>query len=108
MALVADPELNGHNGMMINGKRSKYVYEKVIDFDLSSLYPSLIRAFNIDTTTQYGRLLIDSITPTKENDPSLAFIDKLTSEDYINLGKEYYGLPSPTDLVRKFINKYNN
>lgn len=104
-AVVADPELNGYNGMMINGKRSKYVYTKVIDFDLSSLYPSIIRAFNIDTTTQYGRLFIDGITPTKENDPALAFIDRLTTKNYINLGKDYYGLPSPTDLARELLNK---
>ena len=106
-AMVADPELNGHNGMLINGKRSKYVYQKVIDFDLSSLYPSIIRTFNIDTTTQYGRLLIDGITPTKENDPAMSYIDKLTSQDYISLGKEYYDLPSPTELARKLLNKQN-
>ena len=102
-AYVADPELNGNNGIMLNGKRSKYVYEKVIDFDLSALYPSIIRAFNIDTTTQYGRLLIDGVEPSKEFDPAFKFIDCLTSKDYINLGKEYYGLPSPTELARKLL-----
>ena len=104
-AIVADPELNGHNGMMINGKRSKYVYQKVIDFDLSSLYPSIIRAFNIDTTTQYGRLFIDGIEPSKDLDPSMDFIDKLTTKNYINLGKEYYGLKSPAELIREYMNR---
>ena len=90
---------------MINGKRSKYMYQKVIDFDLSSLYPSIIRAFNIDTTTQYGRLFIDGIQPSKEFDPALTFIDKLTSDNYIKLGYEYYGLPKATDLMRELINR---
>ena len=103
-AMVADPELNGYNGAMINGKRSKYIYEKVIDFDLSSLYPSIIRTFNIDTTTQYGRLLIDGIVPSKENDPAMNFIDRLTTKNYIELGKDYYNLPSPTDLINDMLN----
>lgn len=104
-ALVADPALNGFNGMLINGKRSKYVYQKVIDYDLSALYPSIIRAFNIDTTTQYGRLLIDGIEPTKEHDPAMGFVDKLTSGNYIRLGHEYYGLPTATELARQLIQK---
>ena len=104
-AVVADPNLNGYNGMLINGKHSKYVYRKVIDMDLSSLYPSIIRAFNIDTTTQYGRLFINNITPSKDYDPAMDFIDRLTTKNYIELGKDYYNMPSVTELARELINR---
>lgn len=91
--------------MLINGKHSKYVYQKVIDMDLSSLYPSIIRAFNIDTTTQYGRLFINNITPSKDYDPAMDFIDRLTTKNYIELGKDYYNMPSVTELARELINR---
>ena len=67
--------------------------------------PSIIRTFNIDTTTQYGRLLIDGIVPSKENDPAMNFIDRLTTKNYIELGKDYYDLPSPTDLINDMLDE---
>lgn len=90
--------------MTINGKQSKFIYEKVIDFDLAALYPSIIRACNIDTTTQYGRLIMNNITPSKENDPAMDFIDKLTTNNHAKLATEYYNAPTITDMARSFIN----
>lgn len=53
-AFVADPNLIQPVGTDLNGLLSKYLFDNVIDFDLSSLYPSIILAFNVDATTQYG------------------------------------------------------
>ena len=52
--VVGDPNLIANVGIELGNILSKYIFDNVIDFDLSSLYPSLILAFNIDATTQIG------------------------------------------------------
>lgn len=101
-AIVADPLLNGYNGIDINGAFSKFVYEFAIDFDYSALYPSNIRAFNIDATTQYGRLTFEGNPPTKEYDMGGDFMDNLECQDPINVGKKWLNLPSTSDLINLF------
>lgn len=91
-AFVASPLLNKALGIMINGMRSKYVFENVIDFDLTSLYPSIILAFNVDATTQIGRI-------ESEDFDSPRFMDDVVSRDYINIGKTYFDLPNITDML---------
>ena len=56
-AFVGDPNLIANVGIELGTILSKYIFDNVVDFDLSSLYPSIILAFNIDPTTQIG--LID-------------------------------------------------
>jgi len=100
-AFVASPLLNDYCGMILNGKPSKYIYQKVIDMDLSQLYPSIIIGYNIDTTTQYGRLFLDGRPPTKEYDPAGDFIDNLECNNPIQLGKKWFNLPSTEELIKK-------
>ena len=33
--VVADPNLNGYNGTIINGSHSRFIYDYVIDYDYS-------------------------------------------------------------------------
>jgi DNA polymerase elongation subunit (family B) len=100
-AVVADPNLNSNVGMELNGRFSQFVFQKVIDFDLSALYPSIIRAFNVDATTQYGRLYIGDIVPSKDYDPAGEFTDHLETKNWIEIGKNWFGLPSTEDLINK-------
>ena len=58
-ALVGNPLNNANNGTLIFGKKSKFVFEYVIDFDFSALYPSIIIAFNISPATMIGKLFVD-------------------------------------------------
>ena len=97
-AFVADPLLNKPLGMILNGSRSKFVFENVIDFDLTSLYPSIILAFNVDATTQIGRI-------ESENFDSPKLMDDIVSRDYINIGSVYFGLPNVTDMLTKLEEK---
>ena len=63
-ALVSDPNLNQHVGVeIIKNSRSMFLYRLVCDQDLSSLYPSIIRAFNLDASTMIGKFFLrdDSI-----------------------------------------------
>jgi hypothetical protein len=89
--VVADPNLNSHLGMKINNKLSKYLFEKVIDFDLTSLYPSIILAFNVDVTTQIGQ-----VTSEYYNIPEL--FDDIVSQDIINIAHKYFHLPNVEEM----------
>jgi len=101
---VADSNLMMNCGASINGLLSKWIWDLIVDFDYSALYPSIIRAFNIDATTQYGRLIFPDSPPTKDFDKGGSFIDKLETKDMIKLCKDFWNFPS----VEEVINKLNN
>jgi DNA polymerase elongation subunit (family B) len=133
---VADPNLNlSDNGVMLNGKRSKFLFEKTADFDFSALYPSIIRAYNLDKNTQVGKFfLIDEHIKNKlvnefgydglfaqsknveadegsdgtSNDLGTTLTDSLMSFDVSKIGQKYFDLPSTEDLIRKIEIKKNN
>jgi len=128
-AFVADPNLNSpDNGIMMNGKPSKFLFENVFDEDFSSLYPSIIRAYNLDKNTQIGKFfLIDEDIKSKlitnygydelfaqstntqaeegsdgsTDDLGPTLVDSLISFDFARIGEKYFSLPSTEDLVRK-------
>lgn len=100
MAYVADPLLNEHNGILINGTRSKFIFDFVIDYDYSALYPSIIRCFNIDANCQYGRLLFKDSPPTKEYDKGGDFMDNLESKNIIKLTNKFIGTPTVEDIFK--------
>lgn len=107
-ALVAIPNLNSHNGMEINGQRSMYLYKYVVDFDLSSLYPSIIISSNIDASTQYGRVLFVNCPPTKEYDRGGEFLDIYETEDLFALGSKFYNLPDGDEWIKLAEEEFKN
>lgn len=55
-AFVSVPENNDNVGLEVfKNQPSKYLWELVCDFDFSALYPSIIRAFNIDSRNIIGK-----------------------------------------------------
>lgn len=105
-ALVGDPLLNGHNGMEINGRKSKYIHENVMDFDFSAMYPNVICSFNIFTSTQYGRIIIpepvyESENPLKQGnyDRGGEFIDNYHTNDLIQTGSRWFNLPTVENMI---------
>lgn len=104
-AIVADPNLNKKIGIEIMGERSRYIHDLVIDFDLSSLYPSIIQAFNISKTTQYGRLIIRLDGPHNYKgdltgrDLGGEVMDDLSSKDYDNIAIKHHGLKTTEQLL---------
>lgn len=86
------------------GNPSKYVHDLVIDYDLSSLYPSIIRAFNIASSSQYGRLIIK--TDGEHNygniegrDLGGELLDDLSSMDFCNIAIKHHGLSKTEDYL---------
>jgi len=133
---VADPNLNlPDNGVILNGKPSKFLFEKTADFDFSALYPSIIRAFNLDKNTQVGKFfMIDEHIKNKlinefgydglfsqsknveadegsdgtSNDLGTTLTDSLMSFDVSKIGQKFFDLPSTEELIRKIEIKKNN
>jgi hypothetical protein len=116
---VGNPNNNLPVGKRILGEFSSYIYDLVIDYDLSSLYPSIIRAFNIDITTQYGRLILsegpvvdeDRLLPElieeygEENhsrDFGGEFLEDYNTRDFDYIGRKWFGLPGDEELIANF------
>ena len=58
-AFVLDPDNVEYNGIKIGeNKYSKYIRRNVIDQDLESLYPSILRALNLDPNTLVGKFYL--------------------------------------------------
>lgn len=58
-AVVSNPMLNDHCGeQLFDDELSMHVFKNLMDQDLSSLYPSIIRAFNLDSSTEVGKFFL--------------------------------------------------
>lgn len=102
---VGDPNLIQKVGMKTILGNSDKIFESVIDFDLSSLYPSIIQAFNISPETNAGDLEIGHIELNNMNDQKFIdetpdFVDKYNSNNDIKFGIDYYGLPDLVELEK--------
>ena len=110
--LVADPKLNGHNGIVIFGAKSKFIYKNVVDFDFSSMYPNMIAAINISRTSMVGKLIIDAgiedvykVYQDIENvsDKGHSFMEEYLTKHFVTLGKRWFNLPGTEELIREFV-----
>lgn len=87
-AFVADPlQLSNHPKLMIYGR---YIdcCDNGIDLDYASLYPSIIREFNIAPNTQIGMIIIDRVFNSLENIRSNntvagAFVEDIQSQVWL-------------------------
>ena len=104
-----------------------FIFEHVFDEDFSSLYPSIIRAFNIDVNSQVGKFFLldehikerltnefgydglfsvsknieaksDADASTNDIGPTLT--DSLESQDWVRIGEKYFDLPSSTQVMK--------
>ena len=126
-AYVGDPNLNDYCGIDdASGNPSMFIFEHVFDEDFSSLYPSIIRAYNLDKNTQVGKFfLLDSHIKNKlvsefdysslfavskneestadgetsNDDISMTLVDSLESQDWTRIGQKYFDLPSATEII---------
>lgn len=97
-AFVGDPNNTDYNGVEINGTPSKYWYESVIDFDLSSLYPSIILALNISPETCFGKISIQAeIDNEVQNEENL--VSDYMSGDSIAFGHKWLDYPDLEEML---------
>jgi hypothetical protein len=120
-AFVADPSLNAPLGIRLSdGSQSKSIFSNVIDFDLSSLYPSIILAYNIDVGTQFGKLIAprEAGLPEFSEDVKTAnaaakarkfaeqedaadIADSMSTGDHYAAGVRWFSLPTLDQLIER-------
>ena len=126
-AYVGDPNLNDNTGIKTIGKNnSMFIFENVFDEDFSALYPSIIRAYNLDKNTQVGKFFLidphikeklisefgyDNLFAASKNDegegqsssedigPTL--VDSLISQNWGRIGEKFFDLPSVDTMIKE-------
>ena len=108
-ALNGDPMLNGHSGLMLFGKRSKFLFGSCIDFDFSAMYPNSICAFNIFVTAMIGKLIIDGQQHrlNYDEDAGREFVEDMTSQLPLFTGTKWFNLPSFDEVANRLESKFN-
>ncbi|MGL6099375.1 MAG: 3'-5' exonuclease [Fusobacteriaceae bacterium] len=86
---------------------SKWIFRNIVDFDLSSLYPSIIYAFNISKMAQIAKIYIPEKVSDYENlyngeryNRGGDFVDDYECGDALYIGKKWFGLPGVDDLLK--------
>lgn len=113
-AFVADPrQVNDFSKIRIYG-RAVDVFNNLDDFDYASLYPSIIRQFNIAPHTQIGMLLIDKKVHDKENKRRLenwtrasAFMEDFQSQVWLEICSRWFGLADYATLYHEVEDFFN-
>lgn len=118
-ALVADPVLNSEkNGMVIAGTKNKYMREYVIDFDFTSLYPSIKIAHNIGPHTLVGKIQLqekvyDRYTSFEMNnekgnmyDSGKDFVENMLCLNPVMTGVRWFNLPNTMEIMEKVALKF--
>ena len=113
-AFVADPsKLNDYSKVRINGK-PVYVFDNLDDFDYKSLYPSILREFNIAPNTQIGQLQIPNKIHNKENRirdskwiRSGQFMEDLHSHVWIEFAERWFNFASYENLYNDIIEYFS-
>lgn len=108
-AFVADPNLTTDNSkMMVNG-RSVMLFNNLVDFDFTSLYPSIMREFNMSASKQLGKIIINDTDSYGEKvDDGGLFIEDLISHDYLSFGHKWLGLPSFEEMNREITSLFSS
>ena len=108
-AMVGNPLHNSPTVMVKVNGRATSISDNAVDFDYSSLYPSIILEFNLAPNTQIGRIIIED-----KNDPNRSFglnehPDMYSSDDntakYSRGGEflENYMCNSPIEFGRRWM-----
>lgn len=115
-ALVADPELNDHTGIIMFGAPSKYIFDNVVDMDFSAMYPHLIITFNIAPNCMIGKLIIDNDVYNMlkdlndigdiKYDAGQDFIDNYLINNIPLMGSKWFNLPGVKKLDKLIRDKF--
>ena len=114
-AFVADPkQLNDYSRLRIYG-RAIDVFDNCMDFDYASLYPSVIRQFNIAPHTQIGLLIINKPVHDKENKRMSdtwtragAFMEDFQSQVWLEVCSRWFHLADYTTMYHEVEHFFEN
>ena len=93
-AFVADPNLISDFAKIRINDQPVLLFDNSVDFDFSSLYPSIIREFNLSAPTQIGMI--------KFNNEALSgakFIEDIATDDSITFCHKWFNMPNIEEMV---------
>lgn len=105
-AFVADPlQVNDYSRLKINGTPSN-IFDNTVDSDYKSLYPSIMREFNIFPHTQIGFIDVQQkLIHNKQNRTHYEhytiggqYLEDLQSHQWLEFGTRWLGLPDFSTL----------
>ena len=103
-AFVADPNLvNDSAKVKINGI-PVFLCDNLVDFDFSSLYPSINREFNLSAPSEIGMIQFED----GDKNTSSAFIEDFASHDYLTFASRWLGMPDYNELCNEVINLFGS
>jgi len=112
-AFVGDPHKVSDYGRMIINNHPVNLFDNCDDFDYKSLYPSMLRQFNIFSYNQIGKIIIPNHIHDKEDkrhidhwDRGGAFIEDFQSYNWLEFGSRWFSLPDYAKLVRFVYNLF--
>ena len=115
-ALVGDPlKTNDYAKLKIDG-RPIWICDNCIDFDFTSLYPSIMIEFNIAPNTQIGRIIIPNKVYSGENTYKIdeekysrsgEFIENLVTDNIIEFCRRWFNLAGINELLEDIAEYFN-
>ena len=102
--------------MRLLGLLSGAVFEDVVDFDYTSLYPSIIKLFNIYKATMLGQLRLaeqeigkrEQRVVYEKYNRSAQVLEDLESNEAIHFCYRWMNLPSAIDVIYLFDEMYED
>lgn len=109
-AIVGDPLLIMNEGVVIIGNRkSNSIFNFVVDYDFTSLYPSILKMFNIYKSTLIGKTIIEGAPTDREGrvteegyNRGAKFIEDLETKEAMHIGYRWFNLPNFETVVSEF------
>lgn len=123
-AIVGDSNLNSlKNGMIVNGSKNRYVRKYVIDFDYTSLYPSIKIAHNIAPHTLVGKISLEekvydrytAFEMTREvsgkivdmYDSGKDFVENMLCQNPVMTGVRWMNLPNMMEILEMVAKEFD-
>lgn len=107
-AVVADPKLVEEIYSEAVGMNSRYIFDNNVDFDYTSLHPSIMRTFQIDYQCFVGTIDIDinsaDYDPENPQRHTIKLVEDAISDDLVGVANEYFGLPNLMQMEEAFQN----
>lgn len=127
-ALVGNPNLIDYFGDELYGHKTNSIFKYSIDFDMSSFYPSTIRAMNIDPSTLIFKMIMNAeqfdvrggdipfhgITDSQivkangdsfNGDIGKEVMDNFQTKNYLYTGFKWMNLPSVNEVYKEVMKR---
>ena len=100
-----------NEGLFLVGKSAtNSIFNFVVDYDFTSLYPTILKMFNIYKSTLLGKIKLEGPPTVYESlvsgeegyDRGAKFIEDLETKEPIFIGRRWLNLPSFEEVVEEF------